>query len=206
MRAPVTSIVVAAISWTLVLSGNGWMIPLQYFQPLSVVAIVVPPLLLFFHLRAWAWPGINLLVNRPDLSGTWKGVIQSTWPGNERDSGLGVIYAYLTISQTYTGLHLRLYTEQSRSGTFIAALTCEANGHYVLSALYRNQPRHLMRPHSSIHHGGLLLEVLGERFERLAGSYWTDRKTDGEMLFTRVSRKRIRDFETADAAFALINR
>lgn len=206
MRIPLTVVIVAAVVWTLALSGNGWAIPRQYLQPISIVATTVPLLLVVFHRWGWAWPGVNLLARRPDLRGTWKGVLQSTWPGDERSSGQGVIHAYITISQTYTGLHLRLFTGESQSGTLIAALACEADGQYVLSAMYRNQPRHLVRPHSPIHHGGLLLAVEGENFNRLTGSYWTDRRTDGEMRFEHVSRKRIGDFEAADAAFVSMSR
>ena len=32
---------------------------------------------------------------------------------------------------------------------------------------------------------------------RLHGSYWTDRATQGEMDFSRVSRKRVADFAEA---------
>jgi hypothetical protein len=188
--------------WVLILSGNGWGIPHSFFLPLCIVAGALPLLLLAFDRWVWAWPGVDLLTKRPDLRGTWKGVIQSTWPGDERTSAMGVFHAYITISQTFTGLRLRLFTQESQSVTLIALLACEPDEHNVLSALYRNVPRQLARSHNSIHHGGLLLKIGGEQCDRLTGSYWTDRETTGELQFRRVSRRRFRDYETADEALS----
>jgi hypothetical protein len=202
-RAPLAILAIAATAiWMLILSGNGWIIPHSLFLPLCIVGGSLPLLLLAFDRWVWAWPGVSLLSRQPDLRGTWKGVIQSTWQGDERASGLGVIHAYITISQTFTGLRLRLFTQESQSVTLMALLTGASDEHHVLSALYQNKPRQLVRTHSSIHHGGLLLEVGGERFDRLSGSYWTDRQTGGEIEFHRISRKRFRDFATADAALS----
>jgi hypothetical protein len=192
----------AVAMWALILSGTGWLIPRSFFLPLCALAGTLPLLLVAFDWWIWAWPGVGLLTKRPDLRGTWRGVIQSTWQGDERASGLGVIHAYITVSQTFTGLRLRLFTPESQSVTLVALLTGEPDEHHVLSALYQNKPRQLVRSHNSIHHGGLLLEVGGERFDRLSGSYWTDRQTSGEIQFCRVSRKRFRDFASADEALS----
>lgn len=201
-RSPLSILVAATAIWALILSGNGWIIPSSFFLPLCLLAGTLPFLFLVFDWWAWAWPGVRFVTKRPDLRGTWKGVIQSTWQGDERASGLGVIHAYITISQTFTDLRFRLFTEESQSVTLMALLTSEPDEHPVLSALYQNRPRQLVRTSSSIHHGGLLLDVGGEKLDELSGSYWTDRQTSGEIKFQRVSRKRFRDFATADAVLA----
>jgi hypothetical protein len=202
-RFPLTVPAVAAVAiWALILSGSEWLIPFSFFLPLCISVGTLPLLLLAFDWWIWAWPGVSLLTKRPDLRGTWKGVIQSTWQGDERASGLGVIHGYIMISQTFTGLRLRLFTPESQSVTLMALLKREPDEHHMVSALYRNTPRQLVRSHSSIHHGGLLLEIGGERFDKLSGSYWTDRQTSGEIQFHRVSRKPFRDYATADEAFS----
>jgi hypothetical protein len=202
-RFPLSVLVItAAAIWALVLSGNGWIIPVSFFLPLSIVIGALSVLLLVFERWVWAWPGFRLFTNRPDLRGTWKGVIRSNWKDDERGTGLGLFHAYVTIHQTYTGVHLRLFTRESQSVTTTATLVCEPDEHHVLSGLYRNVPRQLLRSRSPIHHGGLILNIAGLKRDHMSGSYWTDRQTFGEVELRRVSKKRFSDFQTAEEAFS----
>jgi len=198
-RFPLTLLVLSAGGiWALVLSGNGWVIPLSFFAPLSIVVGAMSLLLLLFNNWAWAWPGISLVAKRPDLRGTWKGVIRSSWRGSDGPN-LGIYGAYIVVYQTYTDLHLRLLTRESQSITLAASLICEPDGVYSIHAVYRNEPKQLIRSRSEIHRGGFVLRVGGSSSEQMAGDYWTDRQTFGELELQRVSKERVGDFRTAES-------
>jgi hypothetical protein len=197
-RFPLTVLVVmAAATWALILIGNGWVLRPSFFLPLSIVIGVLSLALLIFDWWAWAWFGFRLFSKRPDLRGTWKGTIRSNWKSAD---GLdrGAIEAYISIYQTYTGFHFRLFTQESQSVTIIASLACEPDDHYVVSGVYRNEPNQLIRSRSPIHHGGLILNVSNPSQNQMSGTYWTDRQTHGEMEFHRVSRHRFAGFKAAE--------
>jgi hypothetical protein len=202
-RFPLSVLVItAAAIWALVLSGNGWVIPVSFFVPLSIVIGALSLLLLVFDRWAWAWPGIRLVAKRPDLRGTWKGTIRSNWKDGERGAGLGLTHGYVAIQQTFTGLHLRMFTRESQSVTTIATLSREPDEQHVLRGLYQNVPRQLLRERSPVHHGGLILNVAGPGCDQMAGSYWTDRQTHGEVNFRWVSETRFSDFDAAEEALS----
>jgi hypothetical protein len=187
----------AAMIWALILSGLGWVIPPSFFRPLSIVAGSLSLSLLVFDGWVWAWPGIRRLVNRPDIRGTWEGVIRSSWKYPDGNGlNLGSINAYVVVHQTYTGLRLRLLTRESQSSSITAALISEPDGTTVF-ALYRNEPKALLRSRSPIHHGGLILRVGGPPPSVMDGEYWTNRQTIGEVELRRISKRRVHDYGSA---------
>jgi hypothetical protein len=190
----------AAIAWALVLSAFGWAIPLSFFRPLSVIAGLLSLALLVFDLWAWAWPGVRSLINRPDLRGTWQGVIRSSWKHpDEHRAKLGTIKTYVIVHQTYTGLHLRLLTHESHSSSISAVLVAGSDGSATVYAMYQNNSRASLRSQSPIHRGGLILHVGGPPPTSMEGDYWTDRQTSGEIELLRISSKRVQDYRAAEA-------
>lgn len=193
-------VTVAALAWAAVLSAFGWIIPTSFFRPLSIIVGFLSISLLAFDGWAWAWPGIRGLINRPDLRGTWEGVLRSNWkPPDRHDSGTTPINAYVVIHQTYSGLRLRLFTRESHSSSITAELIAETDGVATVCALYRNEPKALLRSGSPIHHGGLVLRVGGPPPDFMEGNYWTDRQTLGEVELRRVSNKRAQNYQAAEA-------
>jgi hypothetical protein len=58
------------------------------------------------------------------------------------------------------------------------------DGTYRVTGVYRNEPKLSVRERSPIHYGALVLDVLGDPAKDLAGHYWTDRSTRGELHST----------------------
>jgi hypothetical protein len=47
--------------------------------------------------------------------------------------------------------------------------------------VYRNEPKLSVRDRSPIHYGAIVLDVQGDPVKELAGCYWTDRNSRGEL-------------------------
>lgn len=194
-----TALVVLAVgAWAVILSANGWVIPTSFFAPLSTVVSVLSVALLVFDKWAWSWWGLGLLTRHPDLRGTWKGTIESSWVDPATATAKAPIGCFLIVKQTYTGLHLRLMTSESTSVSLATTLVEEADGSWSVNGIYRNEPRMILQESSRIHHGGLVLRVGGPPPDTLAGHYWTDRGTRGEMRLVRVSRESADDYLAAE--------
>jgi hypothetical protein len=160
--------------------------------PYSLVVSVAGGLTWAFDRWFWSWPGISLLVKRPDLRGTWRGEIASNWIDPKTKSKLPPIPAFVCITQTATALHIRQFTRESESITLAATVVTEADDAHAVAAVYRNEPKTSVRERSEIHRGGMHLRVAGT--DTLTGDYWTDRPTGGELTFERISRAKAKSF------------
>jgi len=192
----VALVALAAVVWAADLIRHGWSITGSFFSPISLVVTVLAGVLVAFDQTAWSWPGVRSLAKRKDLRGTWRGTIASNWARPETGTGIAPIEAYLVVRQTFSTLHLRLLTVEAQSMTLVATLVAETDGTCMVAAIYRGEPRLAVRDRSAIHHGGMLLRV-DAAGRSLAGSYWTDRRTHGELEFHFLSRELAGDFEGA---------
>lgn len=183
-------VLIAAGTWAAALAVGGSKVGLSFFSPASIVVTVLVVLGLAFDRWAWAWPGIRSIWHRPDIRGTWKGEIQSNFSG-----ATDPIEAYLSIHETYSSVTVRLFTQQSSSKTTVAAVATDADDIDTVVGLYRNEPLLSERDKSPIHDGAFSL--LLEDKASLRGKYWTDRGTQGEMTFRRVSKENTAGFSVA---------
>ncbi len=197
-RLPIAILVgLAACTWALVLVVAGSEVGWEFAKPFSLVVGVISGALAGFDRWVWRWPGIRAAVGRPDLEGTYLGEVRSEWVNPESGAKPAPIPAALVIKQAYTALTVTLFTCENESVTLAASLECAADGRHAVVWMYRAEPRLAVRDRNSMHHGAARLNVAGAG--RLNGSYWTDRKTQGEMEFSRVSTTRAADFTEAHA-------
>lgn len=139
-------------------------------------------LLVAFDLWAWRLRFLHgWFVPRPDLRGTWRVELQSDWKDPATDEGIGPIVAYLVVRQTFSMLSVRMLTAESASELVAAEINKASDGTYRLAAVYRNEPNLSVRARSPIHYGAIVLDVQGDPVKDLAGYYWTDRNSRGEL-------------------------
>jgi len=151
---------------------------------LTIVSVAV------FAFNRWLWKSSILypwFVSDPNLSGTFKGVLQSSWVDSTTGTMKSPIDIFAIVRQTAFTIHIRLYTVQSESVSLASSFVKSDDGRQDLMFTYRNEPKQSKRPQSSIHYGGTKLKISHDH-QHLAGTYWTDRKTVGDMEFTRISR------------------
>ncbi len=192
----------AAAIWGAMLLADGVAINGTWFRPFSTVVGLLLLLLVAFDL--WAWR-LRILqgwfVPRPDIRGTWSVELRSDWKNPTNSAGIGPIGAFLAVRQTYSTLSLRMLTAESSSELVAAEISKAADGTYRVAGVYRNEPKLSVRDRSPIHYGALVLEVLGDPVKDLAGYYWTDRSTRGEIRTSGRHPKIASSFDEACSLF-----
>jgi SMODS-associating 2TM, beta-strand rich effector domain len=186
---------VAACTWAIALLINGTDVSWEYAKPFSVVVSVVSGVIVLFDRWLWRLPFVNSLVGRPKLEGTYWGELRSEWT-DATGQRVAPIPIAMVVRQTHTTLTLTLFTPESSSTTLAAAIELAPDGRYSVVGVYRNEPKLSIQDRSRVHHGGLRLQVI-ESPAQLVGSYWTDRRTQGEIELARVSTGRAASYSAA---------
>lgn len=187
-------LLIAAGVWGVALILAGFPVTADWFKPFSVV---VGTLVLVLSIAdKWLWRLRWLrpwFFNMPDLNGTWKVAIHPTAPEKSPQE----VIAYMVIRQTFSTVSLRLFTAESHSETLSARVVRCDDGTCNVAAVYRNTPRLQVRERSPLHHGAFLLNVQGDPPESLAGQYWTDRLSQGELVLSARSPALAHSFDEA---------
>jgi len=145
----------------------------------------------------WYWPIFKgWLVLVPNLGGTWKGEIRSSWINPETGQGVGPIEAFAVIRQDLFRLSCVLMTKESTSYSRAVSLTTDRlHGNTMLDYTYSNSPRVSVQHRSAAHEGACALDFKSAPKLRLVGKYWTERGTKGEMDFHFISRGHRQSFD-----------
>lgn len=162
---------------------------------LSIAVFIVTLLLALWNSVLWHLKPVQYLkgVDR-DLRGTWEADLESFWIDPKTGTRLPVKTVYVVIRQTSSSISVTLISNESRSRSSIARLVVE-DGSFTLHYLYTNEPSQAHRDHSPIHHGSGVLAVVGQPAKRIAGAYWTDRDSKGNLTLKRRVRKLGDDFQ-----------
>ena len=133
----------------------------------------------------WKWPIFHKwLVPFPCLSGEWEGHIFYNWDGSDRDKKIK-----LMIRQTFLQVLVYIETNESYSNSICASFDFdEMRGHRDLIYSYINEPDVTIRDRSQIHYGTARLRYKEDE-NTLEGTYWTDRKSVGDIILTRAKPK-----------------
>jgi hypothetical protein len=199
-RLQITLIVaLVGLSWAAALAMDGQAVDRSFFAPFSWAVTAFSGVYLAFNYVGWRLPPFTKLMPRPDLRGTWSGVLRSNWVDPNTGLPQPPREAFVVVYETFQLVHVRLMTEESESVSLAAVLVPEADDRHQLLTMYRNDPTLSVREHSPVHLGGAALKIVGEPPTQLSGHYWTDRGTAGELEFTFVGRERAGSFQAAKA-------
>ncbi|MFD8939269.1 hypothetical protein ACFV0R_29150 [Streptomyces sp. NPDC059578] len=144
----------------------------------------------------WKWKIVRYFTGVPLIAGTWRGEIFSSHTLFD-GSSLPPIRAALHVSQSASSVTATLFTGESKSVTEHAKLAKDPDGRWRLTWQYVNMPRPGVRERSERHRGACEVYVGSQPGEGLEGSYFTDRRTDGEIHFTEWSPNRYGNAESA---------
>ncbi len=181
---------------TLWVQGNP-VLSSEFIKPFGIVVSAITSIALIFNKYAWSWNVFkNWYVKRPDLRGTWKMELQSSWVDPNTGKQIDPIIGYVVIRQTLTFLSFRMFTKESRSKSITHTIEREDDGLYKLAVVYRNEPDiNLQGVRSEIHYGSFILNINGDPANELQGHYWTDRTTKGSLKLTdRIKNKTINTY------------
>jgi len=152
----------------------------KFPQAVTVYAVLV----LLFTKWAWRWKIFRgWLVKIPDIQGTWRGLIVSTWTDPGTGKKLDSIPAILAIRQGFNKINCFLFTKESSSYSTAAEINMDQGENLYLNYNYTNRPRASVREESEIHDGAAILQIIKTSSRSLEGEYWTSRKSTGEMKF-----------------------
>lgn len=166
---------------------------------LSVAGTTVFAAFLLWEHWAWRLPLVQMLPKVPrNIRGTWRGVLKSQWIDPQTGKQIPEKTVYLVVRQNASTVRTALYTNESRSTSSLAKVS-DFDGDSILHYLYFNKPSIGVESRSRMHHGSTALDVAGSPAKRLAGRYWTDRDSKGELVFTERSKVLVDDYEGAVA-------
>lgn len=122
------------------------------------------------------------LVLVPNLNGIWKGKIHSDWIDSTTSQKVPAIDTTLIIKQSLFNISCIMKTGEmtSRSISFGYILDKE-NQLKQLSYTYMSVPLQTIQERSRIHYGTMLFDI---GTNTMSGSYWTGRKTSGNITVT----------------------
>ncbi|MFZ2897509.1 MAG: hypothetical protein WA004_02735 [Saprospiraceae bacterium] len=147
--------------------------------PYVVTADVI--FLALFTKYIWRWKVLyDWLIPFPNLNGTWKGNIHSTWVDpltNKRPDPIPVI---LTIKQSFLSISCVMRTEEMESYSFIGGFVINRENQVLrLVYSYDSIPKQTVKDRSPQHFGTILFNIQTNDKRCLSGEYWTGRKTTG---------------------------
>lgn len=191
------------VIWVIVLlvSGTDLKIGWEAIKKLPDVITIYIIFALIFTKWAWRLPIFkNWLVPFPDLQGTWKGTLESTWIDPGTGQKIPAKAVTLVIRQTFSTVSCRIYTDESDSYSTTAQINeDDESGVFRLSYNYTNRSRANVRERSEIHDGAAILKVVSEPEKKLEGEYWTSRKTTGDISVKFISRDLAQGFSGSDS-------
>ena len=163
------------------------------FQILPTVISIDLVFCLTFAYFLWRLPIFkNWLVPFPNLNGTWKGEICTTWIDPETGERPGPIPAILTIKQSFLHISCVMRTAEMTSRSLTSGFVLDKENQLEgLVYTYDSNPIETVRERSPQHCGTMVFEIVREDKQiKLVGGYWTGRKTTGtiEMHFWQKER------------------
>ena len=166
----------------------------------QILPIVVSIDLVFYWLFVgilWKLPIFrNWLVLYPNLNGTWKGEIRTTWTDPETGERPGPIPATLTIKQSFLNISCIMRTAEMTSRSLTSGFVLDKENQLErIVYTYDSNPIETVRERSPQHCGTMDFEIVREDKQiKLVGGYWTGRKTTGTVEMHFWKKEQIRSY------------
>ncbi len=190
-------IVPFVITWLLIIQITG-IAPLVSINALKKIPDAVMYTGIFYFLfTKYFWRlkiFRNWLVPYPNLQGTWKGILKSTWIDPKTKKPPAPIPVIFCIRQDFENIHISMYTKESSSFSGATSFILENDNTVSLSYTYSNKSHATVRDRSEIHDGASYLRIIESTTPSLEGEYWTSRKTTGDIILKKTSEKLINCF------------
>ncbi|QXZ80549.1 hypothetical protein [Rhizobium sp. L51/94] len=153
----------------------------QLVKPYSLTLFVLTTGWAAFNRYLWKqWP-VSIFCGVPNLNGTWRVELQSSYRDPISGAPAGVTYGYAAIRQNFSALSIRLMTAQAESFLVTYSFTRHNDGCFRLYGVYQSDPEILQRGAASqIHYGSFQYKILKDS-RQMSGYYWTDRNTNGSI-------------------------
>lgn len=149
----------------------------------------------FYFSYGWKCWGLNKLFYRPNLSGTWSGILKSDWEdGNGKK--VGDIEFYLVIRQSFLRIHFTTFTNSFIGTSYSETMALKKEtGLKNVAYLYRKDTS--QDDNEILQEGASELRLIDSNPRELIGRYWSNQKTNGKINVSFVSSKIVDSFNDA---------
>lgn len=156
---------------------------LKFVPKVVTVDVIVISL---FSIYFWKWRIFkNWLVPFPDLNGTWRGHIQTTWIDSKTNERPSPIPAIVTIKQSFFNISCVMRTAEMTSRSIISDFVLDRDNQMKrLIYSYDSNPKQTVRERSPQHCGTMVFDIIEKPKRQMIGEYWTGRKTTGHIEMT----------------------
>lgn len=150
---------------------------LQLWDSITYSISVASFIAVVFIKFAWSWSIFRgWLVPFPNLGGEWEGTLKSTYKNTPTE-----IPIKLDIKQTFMHIQIKLYSDESKSNSIVAAFNIDEDRDILqLCYTYHNNPKATLQKKSPIHYGSVILDIK-RNGQQMEGQYWTSRNTTGDI-------------------------
>lgn len=196
-------VVIITAVWGAGLLALGIPLTWDHAKPYTFTVTTIALLLWLFDTYLWRWEPFRRLVKTPDIQGTWRVELCSTYEDpitSERKSSL---VGYVSVRQRFSKLSLRLMTIESSSHLITHSFLFPGDQAVELTGVYQSDPSiHLRGSVSEIHYGAFKVRVSGYPVDRIEGHYWTDRNTTGSIQYLERRLEICDRYDSADSLFS----
>jgi len=149
-----------------------------------------------FHFSyGWKIWGLNKLFYRPDLNGTWSGILKSDYV-DENGKTCDDIDFFIVIRQSFLRIHFTTFTNSFIGTSYSETISLKKEtGLKNVSYLYRKETS--QDDDDFLQEGATELRLIDSSTRKLEGKYWSNRKTNGKIDVKFISKKIVDSFSDA---------
>ena len=142
----------------------------DYFGAAGEAVAITTVIMTLYNTVLWRF---NPFEKAPRLMGKYEGIIEYNYMGEDKNKETEV-----TIRQTALSIRIGISTDQITSNSITSDLV-EENGEYALYYTYITNPKSKYSDDNPVQYGTCRVIQLSKT--RLQGTYWTSRKTIGDI-------------------------
>ncbi len=140
----------------------------------------------FYVSYGWKIYVLDKLFYRPNLNGTWAGILNSDWK-DDSGNGVGDIEFYIVIRQSFLRIHFTTFTNSFVGISYSETLSLKKEtGLKNAAYLYRKETS--QGDNEFFQEGATELRLINSTPRRLEGKYWSNQKTNGKIAVSFISK------------------
>lgn len=149
-----------------------------------------------FHFSyGWKIWGLKKIFYRPDLNGTWSGILKSDYI-DENGKTCDDIDFFIVIRQSFLRIHFTTFTNSFIGTSYSETISLKKEtGLKNVSYLYRKETS--QDDDDFLQEGATELRLIDSTTRKLEGKYWSNRKTNGKIDVKFISKKIVDSFSDA---------
>jgi len=149
----------------------------------------------FYFSYGWKSWAFNKIFYRPNLSGTWSGILKSDWK-NENGEKIGDIEFFIVVRQSFLRIHFTTFTNSFIGTSYSETLSLKKEtGLKNVAYLYRKETS--QDDDEFLQEGATELRLINSNPRKLEGKYWSNQKTNGKIEVCFISKEVVDSFNDA---------